>query len=165
MIKKYYQSVLLFLAVSLMITLGSCDPTKKYEKEEKDSIQNYLIQNGNLNFELKSSGLYYLEVLTGTGLTPVIHDSAWVKYTGMLLDGTVFETNVGKVDTLKYRVGEGQIISGFDEGITYMKVGGKATFLVPSKLAWGTTGSAILPGYTPVIFDVELVRVKPESGK
>jgi peptidyl-prolyl cis-trans isomerase A (cyclophilin A) len=83
----------------------------------------------------------------------------------MLLDGTVFDTNVGKADTLKYRVNEGQIISGFDEGITYMKVGGKATFLIPSKLAWGPTGYAIIPGYTPVIFDVELVRVKLASGK
>jgi FKBP-type peptidyl-prolyl cis-trans isomerase len=165
MIKKYYQSVLLFLAVSLMITFGSCDPAKKYEKEEKDSIQNYLSQNGDKNFELKNSGLYYSEVVTGTGLTPVTHDSAWVKYTAMFLDGGIFDTNVGKADTLKYRVDEAQVISGFDEGITYMKVGGKATLLIPSKLAWGPAGLGIVPGYTAVLFDVELVRVKPESGK
>ena len=78
MIKKYFQSILLFLAVALMLSLGSCDPAKKYEKGEKAAIQNYLNNNANLNFELKPSGLYYLEVLTGTGRTPVLHDTAYV---------------------------------------------------------------------------------------
>lgn len=165
MIKKYYQSVLLFLAVSLMISLGSCDPAKKYEKEEKDSIQNYLSQNSNLNFELKTSGLYYLEVLTGTGQTPVLHDTAYVKYTGKFLNGNVFDTNVGKTDSLIFPVNEGVLIFGFDEGITYMKEGGKATFLVPSKLAYGASGFYTIPGYTALLYDVELVRVKPGPGK
>ena len=61
---------------------------------------------------------------------------------------------------------EGALIYGFDEGITFMKAGGKATLLVPSNLAYGASGNGYgIPGYTPLLFDVELVRVKPGPGK
>ncbi|MGA2405559.1 MAG: FKBP-type peptidyl-prolyl cis-trans isomerase [Bacteroidales bacterium] len=167
MIKKYYQSILLFTAVALMISFGSCDPAKKYEKAEKEEIQNFLNSNDTLNYELKPSGLYYLEVLTGTGRTPVMHDTAYIFFTGMFLNGNVFYTNVGTTDTLIFPVAEGFLIYGFDEGITYMKAGGKASLLVPSKLAFGSSGdyTGTIGGYTPLLYDVDLVRVKPGPGK
>jgi len=167
MIKKYYQSILLFIAVALMVSFGSCDPAKKYEKEEKEEIRSFLNSNDTQNYVQKPSGLYYLEVLTGTGRTPVVHDTAYVIYTGMFLDGYVFYTNIGTSDTLIFPVAEGYLIYGFDEGITYMKVGGKASLLIPSKLAYGASGdnTGIIGGYTPLLFDVDLVRVKPGPGK
>ena len=167
MIKKYYQSILLFIAVALMVSFGSCDPAKKYEKEEKEEIQNFLNSNDTLNYELKPSGLYYLEVLTGTGRTPVVHDTAYLIYTGMFLNGNVFSTNVGTTDTLIRPVAEGYLIYGLDEGITYMKAGGKASLLIPSKLAYGASGdiTGTIGGYTPLLFNVALVRVKPGPGK
>jgi FKBP-type peptidyl-prolyl cis-trans isomerase FkpA/FKBP-type peptidyl-prolyl cis-trans isomerase FklB len=164
MIKKCYQSILLFLAAATILSLVSCNPAAKYEKTEKESINNYLNSNSNLNYELKPSGLYYLEVQAGTGRTPVAHDTAYIQYTGKLLDGTVFDSNVGKADLI-FPVAEGHLISGFDEGITYMKEGGKASFLMPSNLAYGPTGYYSIRGYTPLIFDVELVQVKPGPGK
>lgn len=164
MIKKYSQPVLLFLVAGLLMTLGSCDPARKYEKAEKESIQNYLTNNPADTFDLKPSGLYYHNILTGTGPTPVIHDTAYVQYTGKFLDGTVFDTNVGQAD-LFFPVDEGYTLSGFDEGITYMKEGGKASFLIPSKLAYGAQGYAIVGGYTPLLYDVYLVHVKPGPGK
>jgi FKBP-type peptidyl-prolyl cis-trans isomerase FkpA len=154
------RSLILTFAVVLMISLVSCDPAKKYEKEEASEIQAYLDSNPTLNFEQKESGLYYLEVVAGTGLTPVQHDTAYVKYTGKFLNGTVFDTNVGKSDTLKYPVGEGILLSGFEEGISYMKQGGKSILIVPSYLAYGPSGYYTIPGYTPLEFDLELVRVK-----
>ncbi|MCX6256032.1 MAG: FKBP-type peptidyl-prolyl cis-trans isomerase [Bacteroidia bacterium] len=165
MIKRNFQTILLFFTTVLLISLVSCDPGKKYEKEEKSKIEDYLNSNSNLNFVLQSSGLYYLEVLAGTGRTPVLHDTAYVKYTGMFLDGTVFDTNVGKADSLIFPVAEGWTIAGFDEGITLMKEGGKATFLIPSKLAYGPSGYYSINGYTPLLYDVELVHVTPGPGK
>jgi FKBP-type peptidyl-prolyl cis-trans isomerase len=166
MLKRNIQTILLFLTVVLMISIVSCNPAKKYEKEESAKIQGYLSSNSNLNFVLKPSGLYYLEVLAGTGRTPVIHDTAYVKYTGKLFDGTSFDTNVGTTDTLIFPVAEGWILYGFDEGITYMKEGGKAMFLIPSKLAYGPSGAyPYIQGYTPILFDVELVKVKTGPGK
>jgi FKBP-type peptidyl-prolyl cis-trans isomerase FkpA len=165
MIRKNSLISLLLLSALLILSLSSCDPAKKYEKQEEDEIQGYLNSNPGLTFEQKPSGLYYLAVQVGTGIQPVKHDTAWVKYTGKFLDGTVFDTNVGKVDTLKVPVDEGWLIKGFDEGITLMKKGGKAMLLLPSYLAYGTSGYYIISPYTPLLFDLELVKVKAGPGK
>ena len=165
MIKSKNQIIFLFLTAILMISFESCNPTKKYEKEENEKIQDYIIKNSNLNFVLKPSGLYYLDVLEGSGPSPVTHDTAYVLYTGKLLDGTLFERNVGTPDTLIFPVGEGVLnVAGFDEGITYMREGGKAMFLIPSNLGFGNTGY-YLPAYTPVLYDVELVKIVAGPGK
>ena len=164
MIKKYFQSILLFFAVALIISLVSCDPSKKFQKAESESIQNYLNTHSTDTFQLEPSGLYYRDVLVGTGRQAVVHDTAYVTYTSKFLDGTVFDSNVGKT-ILIFPVYEGTKIIGFDEGITYMKEGGKAQFLLPSSLAYGTMGWYLVPGYTPLLFDVDLVKLIPGPGK
>ncbi len=150
----------------LLLSLESCDPAKKYEKREKSEIQNFLNNYAYLNFELKPSGLYYLEVLAGTGRTPILHDTAYVMIKVKFTDESVYYTNEGTKDTLVFPVAEGALIYGLDEGITFMKAGGKATLLVPSSLAYGSAGNGYgIPGYTPLVYDVELVRVKPGPEK
>lgn len=71
---------------------------------------------------------------------------------------------IGITDTLFFPVNEETLISGFDEGITYMNEGGKAMFLIPSFLGYGNSGY-YMPSYTPILFDVELVKLKPGPGK
>jgi len=162
--KKYYHSILLFFAVSLILSLVSCNPSKKYEDAERESIDKFLNDNSDKDYQLKTSGLYYLEVSTGTGAAPVQHDTAYVLYTGMYLNGNVFdpgEDDNGVKDTLVFPVNDGWLIPGFDEGITYMKAGGEASFLIPSKLGYGANGYYTIPGYTPLLYDVKLVRIKP----
>lgn len=153
------------LAIILLIFLVSCDPGKKYEKQEEENILMYLSNNPTLNFAQKPSGLYFLEVLAGKGSVAVAHDTAFIKYTGKFLDGTVFDSNVGTTDTLAVPVYEKWLIPGFDEGITYMKVGGKAKLIVPSNLGYGPSGYYIIAGYTPLLFDLELVRLVPGPRK
>lgn len=166
MIKRNLQTIILFLTTVLMVSLASCNPSKKYEEEESAKIQEYLNNNPNLNFILQPSGLYYSEVLAGEGVIPVTNDTAHVKYSGKFLNGNVFDTNIGKPDSLLiFPVNVGWPIAGFDEGITLMKEGGKAMFLIPSKLAYGATGYSIINGYTPLLYDVELVHVTPGPGK
>lgn len=147
----------------LMVLIVSCDPSAKYEREEETKIQNYLNANPSQNFELKPSGLYYLDVVVGTGLTPQNLDTAYVWYTIKFLDGQVWDTNVGTTDTLRFLVNAGVYPAGFEEGISYMKEGGKALLLTPSKLAYGAAGSYYIPGYTPLLFDVELIKIKPRK--
>jgi FKBP-type peptidyl-prolyl cis-trans isomerase len=157
---------LLYLILSglMMFVLQSCLSSKieEYEQKEAAEIQEYLDSNPTLNFELKTSGLYYLDIVTGNGLPASVHDTAYVFYSVTFLDGKALDSNVGTKDTLIFPIGEGIMISGFDEGITYMIEGGKAKFLVPSKLAYGSTGNyyGTIPAYTPLLFDVNLVRVK-----
>jgi FKBP-type peptidyl-prolyl cis-trans isomerase len=162
--KKYCQSIFVCFATGLVLLLVSCNPAAKYEKAEKESIQNYLTTNSADTFDLKPSGLYYHNILTGTGRTPVIHDTAFVQYTGMFLDGSIFTTTSGSPNEA-YPVAEGYLIAGFDEGILYMKEGGKARFLIPSSLAYGPGGFYSIPGYTPLLYDVTLVKVSPGPSK
>ena len=150
MSRKNLRVTILSASVVLILSIVSCHPEAKLEKQEKENIQNYLTENSNLNFVKRSSGLYYLEVKAGTGISPVTGDSAFVKYTGMLLDGSVFDSNVTSGSSLGFEVGD--MIVGFNEGITLMKVGGKSTLLIPSHLAYGTTWKisiyfGILPRY------------------
>jgi FKBP-type peptidyl-prolyl cis-trans isomerase len=160
MIRKISKSILFFLTISIVVLLVSCDPAKKYEKAEKDAINNYLNVNSSLNFVQQPSGLYYLEVLAGTGRQPVAFDTVYVIYTGKFLNGNVFDSNVGG-NQLVFPIGTGEMLTGFEEGIMLMKQGGKATILVPSNLAYGTQGFYTIPGYTALLYDIELAKVAP----
>jgi FKBP-type peptidyl-prolyl cis-trans isomerase FkpA len=147
----------------MLINFTSCDPDKKWkemEEDEKQAIQNYLTENDSIDFELKTSGLYYHDVRVGTGPQAETHDTAYVFYTMKYLTGTTIETNVGTVDTLIFPVNEGTLsVKGFDEAVTYMKVGGVAKLLVPSGLAFGAYGTRDIPSYTPLLFDIELIKL------
>jgi FKBP-type peptidyl-prolyl cis-trans isomerase FkpA len=152
----------------IMITLilgTSCDPSRKFEKEERERILEYVRKN-NITITPTASGLYFIENTVGTGAYPVADDSVVVKYTGAFLDGTVFDSNVN-TDPLGFTMGTGAVITGFEEGISYMKKGGKATLILPSSLAYGTTGNywGNIPGYTPVLFSIELIKIIRPAGK
>jgi len=153
----------IFFAGTVMILLSSCNLTKKYEEQEKEEIQNYLSAHPELDFTLRESGLYYLDITVGTGDQPVAKDTAFVYYTGYYLNGNDFETNVGG-DAFAFPVGVGSIIPGWDEGTMLMRVGGKAKLLIPSFLAFGNSGY-VMPAYTPIILDVELDSIAPGPGK
>jgi peptidylprolyl isomerase len=143
-----------------MFSIVSCDPARKYEKREKAEIQDYLASNPSLNFVLQSSGLYYLGITTGTGSMPVLGDSAWVLYRASFLNGTVFDST--SVTTGPYAFIVGTSISGFDQGVMMMNAGGQSKLLVPSSLAYGASGNYYgIAGYTPLLFDVILLRIKP----
>jgi len=164
--KKISQSILMIFSAGLIASLVSCNPASKYEKAESESISNYLNTNSADTFNLETSGLYYHEVLAGTGRAPVAHDTAYVLYTGKYLNGNIFDTNTntgGKI--LVFPVAEGFLIAGFDEGITYMKAGGKAKLLVPSSLGYGPSGYYTIPGYTALLYEVELVKVSKGPAK
>jgi FKBP-type peptidyl-prolyl cis-trans isomerase len=163
MIRNIFKSILFFLTISIVVLLVSCDPAKKYEKAEKDAINNYLNVNSNLNFVQQPSGLYYLETLAGTGRQPVALDTVYVIYTGKFLNGSIFDTNVGG-NQLIFAIGRGEMLSGFEEGVMLMKEGGKATILLPSSIAYGTQGYYTIPGYTALLYDIELVKVTPGPG-
>jgi len=151
----------------IVLAVVSCDKSEKYEKEELEKIDKYLSENPELDFVKKPSGLYYLEINPGNGIPLRTHDTAYIKYTGKFIDGSVFDTNInnnGTVDTLISPVNEGYLVPGFDEGLSYMQEGGKSMMLIPSSLAYGPWGYGIIPGYASLLFEVELVRVVEGPG-
>ncbi len=108
-----------------------------------------------------TTGLKYYDLKVGTGATPTTGQTVTVNYTGWLTDGTQFDSSIDRNTPFSFVIGAGNVIPGMDEGIASMKVGGKRQLLIPSNLAYGTTGSGTLipPGAT-LIFEVELVSVK-----
>lgn len=112
--------------------------------------------------KVTDSGLQYKVINEGTGATPVATDEVEVNYEGRLIDGTVFDSSYKRGKTVTF--GVGGVIRGWTEALQLMKEGAKYQLYIPAQLAYGTQGSPpdIKPGMT-LIFDVELVKVNPNS--
>jgi FKBP-type peptidyl-prolyl cis-trans isomerase len=108
-----------------------------------------------------SSGLEYIEVQAGTGAQAAAGKTVSVHYTGKFQDGRVFDSSISRGQPISFKLGVGQVIKGWDEGIALMKVGGKAQLIIPSNLGYGERGAGgVIPPNATLVFDVELVDVK-----
>ncbi|MFC7051988.1 FKBP-type peptidyl-prolyl cis-trans isomerase [Hansschlegelia quercus] len=112
-----------------------------------------------------ASGLKYQDTVVGTGKTPVVGRAVVVHYTGWLdqggKKGTKFDSSVDRGQPFTFRLGVGNVIAGWDEGVQGMKVGGKRTLIIPSDLGYGDQGAGgVIPPNATLIFDVELIDVK-----
>ena len=95
----------------------------------------------------------------GTGKQPAATSQVTVHYKGMLLDGKVFDSSYDRGQPVEFPLN--QVIPGWTEGLQLMKEGGKATFYIPAKLAYGEQGvPGTIPPNSTLIFDVELLQVK-----
>ena len=105
------------------------------------------------------SGLQYLDLVVGTGRQAKRGDTATVHYIGWLADGKKFDSSVDRKEPFSFRVGAGQVIKGWDEGVGTMKVGGKRKLTIPPQLGYGTRGAGhIIPPNATLTFDVELLE-------
>lgn len=158
----FYQKSLFLAVLFSLFLLPSCDLSSgpdDPELNEELQIQNFLSDNDTLDFQLKTSGLYYLDYIPGTGLQAETHDTAYLYYAIHYINRNILEANLDTDDTLIVPVNEGKLIPGFDEAVTYMKVGGTSLFIAPSKLAFGERGNLYIPPYTPFLFQVNLVKL------
>ncbi len=133
-----------------------------YSATDREIIKQYLSSKAITTAQAQPSGLYFLPVSTNpTGVPVVAGSTVSVLYTGHLLDaaGTVFDAS-SQHNNVPYpiKVGGGQVISGFEEGLALMHVGDKAEFIIPSGLAYGPNGSSPgVPANAVVRFEVEVV--------
>ena len=112
-------------------------------------------------FEQTESGLRYLIIQKGTGAQAEKGKTVSVHYKGTLTDGTVFDSSYKRNAPIDFALGMGQVIAGWDEGVSLLKVGDKARFVIPSDLGYGSRGAGgVIPGDATLIFDVELMDVK-----
>lgn len=160
--KRFKPGISVLASIILIPTFFSaCGEIGTWKEQEEQMIQDYLDKLGDTVAIRKPSGLYYIELKEGTGLSPVPGDSVSFFYKGMFLDYVVFDTNLKDSIPYKSKIGSNDLRAGIDEGLQYMKEGGKARLLTPSNLAFGPTGIwGIIPGYTPLIWEIELISVK-----
>jgi FKBP-type peptidyl-prolyl cis-trans isomerase FkpA len=127
--------------------------------KEPEELKAYLKEN-KITAKPTTSGLYYIETKKGTGVKLKNGQTVKIHYTGKLLDGTVFGTSKGK-EPLSFVLGNKEVIEGWEEGLLLMKIGGQATLIIPSSLAYGADGrgQVIMP-YTTLTFDVEVIDAK-----
>jgi peptidylprolyl isomerase len=107
------------------------------------------------------------DTVTGTGAVAATGATANVKYSAYLYNsatadhkGILVDTNATSTTNFSFKLGGGQVIKGFDQGVTGMKVGGKRDVVMPSSLAYGTTGSGAIPANSGMVFSVELISLQ-----
>lgn len=112
-------------------------------------------------FDKTDSGLRYKMIQKGDGKKAEAGKTVAVHYEGSLENGKVFDSSYPRKKPIEFRLGQGQVIEGWDEGIALLQVGDKARFVIPSDLGYGASGAGgVIPPNATLIFDVELMDVK-----
>ena len=101
------------------------------------------------------------DIEVGEGAEPEVGQTVIVHYTGRLVDGTKFDSSVDRGTPFSFRLGTGQVIRGWDEGVKGMKVGGKRKLTIPPALGYGPRGAGgVIPPNATLVFEVELLGVQ-----
>ena len=142
------------LMFTLCLTLNSFSEVQKKEGAMK------LEPAKNEQVMTTPSGLKYVDEVVGKGPSPKTGQTVKVHYTGWLENGTKFDSSVDRGEPFEFKIGIGQVIKGWDEGVLTMKIGSKRKLIIPAKLGYGANGagSAIPPNAT-LIFKVELLGI------
>lgn len=120
--------------------------------------------------ESQPSGIRYYDQRVGEGPTPGQGDIVIIHYTGWLPSGLQFDSTESRGGPTLFAIGDGRVIPGLDQGVSTMRLGGKRRLVVPHELAYGRNGSAPIPPFATLLFDVELISIRdpttptPEQG-
>lgn len=140
---------------------------QKAEEMKADSLKNMepillekYLKDNKITAKPQADGLYYIPVVAGTGPKAEAGKTVKVHYTGKLLNGKVFDSSVERKTPIEFMLGRGQVIKGWDEGISMMNQGGKAVLIIPSSIGYSDRDMGVIPPYSTLVFDVELVEVK-----
>ncbi len=112
-----------------------------------------------------ASGLQIEDAKVGQGGSPQTGQTCAMHYTGWLYEdgkkGAKFDSSVDRGQPFAFKIGVGQVIKGWDEGVASMKVGGKRTLIIPPEIGYGSRGAGgVIPANATLIFDVELLDIQ-----
>lgn len=145
------------LAAIVIITSLSFSACNRLELEgtEEEQIEQFLEIKGLEVTEKTESGLRYIRTKESNGAALFAGQNVTVKYRGELLSGKKFDSG-----TFDFFLQTGQVVRGFDEGISKMKVGEEATLIFPSSLGYGSRGSGSIPANSPLLFEITVEGVR-----
>ena len=131
----------------------------RIKKEKENELK--MLKDLSKGFSKTSSGLLYKFEKENNSHKPSNGNKVKVHYKGMLLDGTVFDSSFKRNQPIEFTLGIGQVIKGWDEGISLLGIGDKASFIIPSDLAYGASGAGgIIPPNATLVFEVELISAE-----
>jgi FKBP-type peptidyl-prolyl cis-trans isomerase len=104
------------------------------------------------------SGMYIRDITVGTGADVVVGQDVSMRYTGALSNGSQFDANTSGTP-FQFRLGAGEVIAGWDQGVAGMKVGGVRQLIIPSILGYGRNDYGPIPGGSILVFTVTVVSV------
>ncbi len=136
------------------------EKAKQAEAEAAKEFDSWVIKNYP-TAQKTESGLYYVVEQEGTGEQAVAGSTVAVHYSGKLTNGNEFDNSYRRGQPIEFKIGIGQVIPGWDEGISLMKVGSKYKLIIPSELGYGKRGAGgVIPPNANLVFDTELISVK-----
>lgn len=145
-------------AVEAFTTFESSRELRLQEEKNKAEAELDKVAAG---FDKTNTGLRYKILTKGSGNQAQKGNTVSVHYEGSLTNGQIFDSSYQRNQPIDFQLGIGQVIPGWDEGISLLKVGDKARFVIPSELGYGSAGAGgVIPPNATLIFDVELMGVK-----
>lgn len=159
-----YEVVMLKVKPQAEAFKEKAEKAKSQMQADEKLLTDYLAKN-NVKAVKHQSGLYYKITKQGTGDTAKPGQKVFVNYTGKTMDGKTFDSNVDSsfnhVQPFSFVLAQGQVIPGWDIGVGLLKKGAKATFYIPSPLAYGERSpSPAIPANAILIFDVEVTDIQ-----
>jgi FKBP-type peptidyl-prolyl cis-trans isomerase len=133
----------------LFLTAACADPQKDKatQAEARESVT--------------PTGLKYVDLKVGEGPEAASGNVVEVHYTGWLENGTKFDSSLDRQEPFTFRLGAGEVIEGWDQGVAGMKVGGKRKLTIPPDLGYGNEGAGeVIPPGATLIFEVELLGIE-----
>lgn len=118
------------------------------------------MKSANIAYDSTATKIFYIidKTKVGTGPNVTTGKTVTVKYTGLFMDESIFDSSDSF--TYEHKSSSQRLISGWEEGIELLNKGAKAIFLIPSALAYGSSGYSSIPPYSPLIFVIEVVDIK-----
>jgi FKBP-type peptidyl-prolyl cis-trans isomerase len=148
--------------LTLALAAGGCPSERRAEPEVPIESATFAPALGvNLAGSTKTaSGLYYRDLETGNGPELRAGQRVAVHYRGTLPDGTEFDANQPGATPFAFRLGAGDVIAGWDEGVVGMRVGGRRQLIIPPALGYGERGTGPIPGNAILVFTVTAVSAE-----
>jgi FKBP-type peptidyl-prolyl cis-trans isomerase len=138
------------LAATVLILAAACADSRNGKAAQSE-----------VNENVSSTGLKYVDLEVGNGPEAVTGKTVTVHYTGWLEDGTKFDSSLDRQEPFPFRLGAGEVIEGWDQGVAGMKVGGKRKLTIPPDLGYGDAGAGgVIPPGATLIFEVKLLGVE-----
>ena len=166
------KSIKLLAVLSILIyALSSCLSTESEDPRTPEMEQSEIntaltnLENEGFDVDTTASGMYYIVQVAGEGPTVQEGDTCYLRYAGYFLDGTLFDASEYYHEDGIWELvhGEVSLIPGFEEAIGMLNKGAEVDFIIPSELAYGSTGANGIPAYAPLLFATQLVDLKPIS--